>query len=81
MVQSVTDVPVHSLPLAAFAVAVAFGRGSERIADVFDSWGGMNYAAGVGQRDVERTVRSSEWSDHFIGPDGQTRIGPWLLFQ
>ena len=25
-------------------------------------------------------VMSSEWSVHFIGPDGQTRIGPWLLF-
>jgi hypothetical protein len=25
-------------------------------------------------------VMSSEWSDHFIGPDGQTRIGLWLLF-
>jgi hypothetical protein len=21
----------------------------------------------------------SDWSVHFIGPDGQTRIGPWLL--
>ncbi len=24
-------------------------------------------------------VESSEWSVHFIGPDGKTRIGPWLL--
>jgi hypothetical protein len=24
-------------------------------------------------------VMSSEWSVHFIGPDGQTRVGPWLL--
>ena len=21
----------------------------------------------------------SDWSVHFIGPDGQSRIGPWLL--
>jgi hypothetical protein len=24
-------------------------------------------------------VMESDWSVHFIGPDGQTRIGPWLL--
>ena len=24
-------------------------------------------------------VMSSEWSVHFIAPDGTTRIGPWLL--
>jgi hypothetical protein len=24
-------------------------------------------------------VASSDWAVHFIGPDGQTRIGPWLL--
>jgi hypothetical protein len=24
-------------------------------------------------------VMSSDWSVHFIGPDGRTRIGPWLL--
>lgn len=24
-------------------------------------------------------VMSSDWAVHFIGPDGQTRIGPWLL--
>ena len=24
-------------------------------------------------------VSHSDWSVHFIGPDGQTRIGPWLL--
>jgi hypothetical protein len=24
-------------------------------------------------------VMCSDWSVHFIGPDGQTRIGPWLL--
>lgn len=26
-------------------------------------------------------VMSSDWSVHFIGPDGQTRIGPWLLHE
>jgi len=25
-------------------------------------------------------VMSTDWSVHFIGPDRQTRIGPWLLF-
>lgn len=25
-------------------------------------------------------IASGDWSVHFIGPDGQTRIGPWLLF-
>src|ERR1700739_1758878 len=24
-------------------------------------------------------VMQSDWSVHFIGPDGKTRIGPWLL--
>ena len=24
-------------------------------------------------------VMESDWSVHFIGPDGRTRIGPWLL--
>lgn len=24
-------------------------------------------------------VMSNDWSVHFIGPDGKTRIGPWLL--
>jgi hypothetical protein len=24
-------------------------------------------------------VMCSDWSIHFIGPDGRTRIGPWLL--
>jgi hypothetical protein len=24
-------------------------------------------------------VASSDWAVHFIAPDGQTRIGPWLL--
>jgi hypothetical protein len=24
-------------------------------------------------------VVSSDWAVHFIGPDGKTRIGPWLL--
>jgi hypothetical protein len=24
-------------------------------------------------------VMSSDWSIHFIGPDGRARIGPWLL--
>ena len=24
-------------------------------------------------------ISSDEWSVHFIGPDGKTRIGPWLL--
>jgi len=24
-------------------------------------------------------VASSDWSVHFIAPDGRTRIGPWLL--
>ena len=24
-------------------------------------------------------VMASGWSVHFIGPDGRTRIGPWLL--
>jgi hypothetical protein len=24
-------------------------------------------------------VAGSDWAVHFIGPDGQTRIGPWLL--
>jgi hypothetical protein len=24
-------------------------------------------------------VMCSDWSVHFIGPDGRTRIGPWLL--
>jgi hypothetical protein len=24
-------------------------------------------------------VSGSDWAVHFIGPDGQTRIGPWLL--
>jgi hypothetical protein len=24
-------------------------------------------------------VMSGDWSVHFIGPDGQTRIRPWLL--
>lgn len=24
-------------------------------------------------------VMSSDWAVHFIGPDGKTRIGPWLL--
>jgi hypothetical protein len=24
-------------------------------------------------------IMSSDWAVHFIGPDGQTRIGPWLL--
>jgi hypothetical protein len=24
-------------------------------------------------------VASSDWAVHFIGPDGKTRIGPWLL--
>jgi hypothetical protein len=22
---------------------------------------------------------ASDWSVHFIGPDGKTRVGPWLL--
>ena len=25
-------------------------------------------------------VMSNDWAVHFIGPDGKTRIGPWLLF-
>lgn len=29
---------------------------------------------------VSVTIISSEWSVNFIGPDGQTRVGPWLLF-
>jgi hypothetical protein len=24
-------------------------------------------------------VMSNDWAVHFIGPDGKTRIGPWLL--
>ena len=24
-------------------------------------------------------VATYDWSVHFIGPDGNTRIGPWLL--
>ncbi len=24
-------------------------------------------------------VSSSDWAVHFVGPDGKTRIGPWLL--
>jgi hypothetical protein len=28
---------------------------------------------------VLANVASSEWSVHFIAPDGKTRIGPWLL--
>jgi hypothetical protein len=24
-------------------------------------------------------VTSNDWAAHFIGPDGKTRIGPWLL--
>jgi hypothetical protein len=24
---------------------------------------------------------SSDWAVHFIGPDGKTRIGPWLLLE
>lgn len=24
-------------------------------------------------------IASSDWSVHFIAPDGKTRIGPWLL--
>jgi hypothetical protein len=24
-------------------------------------------------------IQSSEWSVHFIAPDGKTRVGPWLL--
>ena len=25
-------------------------------------------------------VQSQGWAIHFIGPDGTTRVGPWLLF-
>lgn len=32
-----------------------------------------------GLRRVLVTVASSDWAVHFIGPDGKTRIGPWLL--
>jgi hypothetical protein len=30
---------------------------------------------------VMANIRSGCWSVHFIGPDGLTRVGPWLLFQ
>jgi hypothetical protein len=26
-------------------------------------------------------VMTSDWSVHFIAPDGKTRVGPWLLFE
>jgi hypothetical protein len=29
---------------------------------------------------VLANVAKSDWAVHFIGPDGRTRIGPWLLF-
>jgi hypothetical protein len=25
-------------------------------------------------------IAAGDWAVHFIGPDGQTRVGPWLLF-
>jgi hypothetical protein len=30
-------------------------------------------------RVLVNVMASDDWSVHFIGPDGQTRIGPWLL--
>lgn len=26
-------------------------------------------------------VTRSDWAIHFIGPDGRTRVGPWLLLE
>jgi hypothetical protein len=34
---------------------------------------------GNGTNRVLANVMESDWSLHFIGPDGQTRVGPWLL--
>lgn len=28
---------------------------------------------------VLANIMSNDWAVHFIGPDGHTRIGPWLL--
>ena len=29
---------------------------------------------------VSVTIMSGDWSVSFIGPDGRTPVGPWLLF-
>jgi hypothetical protein len=34
---------------------------------------------GNGTNRVLSNVMESDWSLHCIGPDGQTRVGPWLL--
>ena len=26
-------------------------------------------------------IAEQDWAVHFIGPDGRTRVGPWLLFE
>jgi hypothetical protein len=40
---------------------------------------GPSKSGGKGKFRVLANVMESEWSIHFIGPDGQTRLGPWLL--
>jgi hypothetical protein len=38
-------------------------------------------AAPQGKHRVLVNVMESDWSLHFIGPDGHTRVGPWLLLE